>query len=179
MDVVRSLEHIVPWLAFTPSSAITEMDQLSGGGFQLLPQRSGSLGNRLVGVFDHVFLAGYEGVAVIGSDVPTLPSDFLRSALLTLATEQDPLVLGPAEDGGYYLVGLRKPHPELFEGIPWGGDRVLSSTVAAAESRKVRVTLLPTWYDVDGPGDLRRASCEDGAASGTRTKAWARSQALL
>ena len=117
MDVVRSLENIIPWLAFSPSSATAEMAEASDGAFHLLPQRPGNLGDRLIGVFDHLFLAGYAGALIIGSDLPTLRSDFLRSALRALAAQGDPLVLGPAEDGGYYLVALRTPHPELFEEI--------------------------------------------------------------
>ena len=175
MDVVRSLEHTVPWLAFSPSRATAEMAEASDGAFHLLPQRPGSLGDRLIGVFDHLFLAGYAGVLIIGSDLPTLRVDFLRSALLTLAAEHDPIVLGPAEDGGYYLVGLRTPHPELFEEIPWGSDRVLSATLAVAESRQLQAILLPSWYDVDSPLDLRRVAADAGEV-GKRTKAWVRAQ---
>jgi len=175
MDVVRSLENIIPWLAFSPSSAAAGMAETCDGDFHLLPQRPGNLGDRLIGVFDHLLLAGYAGALIIGSDVPTLRVDFLRSALLTLAAKEDPIVLGPAEDGGYYLVGLRTPHPELFKKIPWGSDCVLSATLAVAQSRLLQATLLPPWYDVDSPGDLRRVAADVGE-TGRRTKAWARAQ---
>ena len=92
---------------------------------------------------------------VIGSDSPTLPVTILRAAFGTLRLDAD-VVLGPAEDGGYYLVGASRPVAELFRGIPWGTPGVLEATVAAASRAAARLVLLPTWYDVDVPEDFDR-----------------------
>lgn len=90
----------------------------------------------------------------------------------------DPLVLGPADDGGYYFIGLRRPHSELFQGVPWSTVDVLAATLAIAASESLSVTLIPSWYDVDTVSDLERALGSEDAASpssaGARhLRAWA------
>ena len=115
---------------------------------------------------------------VIGSDSPTLPVAILRAAFGTLRLDAD-VVLGPAEDGGYYLVGASRPVAELFRGIPWGTPGVLEATVAAASRAAARLVLLPTWYDVDVPEDFDRLSADlTGAGPATavcvRTRDFAR-----
>ena len=84
----------------------------------------------------------------IGSDAPTLPREHLRAARDALASHD--VVLGPSTDGGYWLVGARRPAPELFDGMTYGHDRVLTETLARARG----CALLPFWYDVDRPSDL-------------------------
>ena len=88
-----------------------------------------------------------------------------RKADLPLKTKDDAVVLGPSDDGGYYLIGLRKLHRSLFEEIDWSTERVLAQTIDRARRLGLRVHLLPAWYDVDTADDLRRLTQELQAAS--------------
>ncbi|HLF47828.1 MAG TPA: TIGR04282 family arsenosugar biosynthesis glycosyltransferase [Methylomirabilota bacterium] len=99
---------------------------------------------------------GHAGAVAIDSDTPTLPTEHLAEAVARLRRGDADLVLGPSEDGGYYLIGLRAPHPELFDGIRWSTPEVMPETLRRAEEKGLRVALLPTWYDVDTPTDLAR-----------------------
>lgn len=129
-----------------------------GARLHRLRQRGNDLGERLAHLCADVFAAGYAHVCVIGGDTPDLPAAFLIEAFGRLAHGgQDGVVLGPAEDGGYYLVGLRQPAPGLFAGgIGWGGPNVLRDTLARAVEAERTVVLLPPWYDIDTIADLRR-----------------------
>jgi glycosyltransferase A (GT-A) superfamily protein (DUF2064 family) len=99
---------------------------------------------------------GLQATLVIGTDSPTLPRECLDEAVsLVMAREVD-VVLGPTEDGGYYLIGLRTPAPALFEGIPWSTPAVLSRILERAQRLGLRVACLPTWFDVDTGSDLER-----------------------
>ena len=113
------------------------------------PQGDGGLGERLA----RATSVGGGPIVVVGSDCPALSGDVIRAAFHRL--EQHDVVLGPAADGGYYLIGLRRPAPRLFAGIDWSTDRVLAQTLAAAEQIGLTVApLLPTLSDVDVPADL-------------------------
>jgi hypothetical protein len=94
-------------------------------------------------------------VCLINSDSPTLPGEILKTAASLLAQDGDRVVLGPSEDGGYYLIGLKHPHQELFERIAWSTETVLAHTIDRAADINLPVELLPTWYDVDDAVTLR------------------------
>lgn len=138
-------------------------------GFDVLAQRGGDLGERLDGAFADVFRLGYDCVVIVGSDLPTIPVPYLQRALAAIGRPGDRVVLGPAEDGGYYLIALKRMHSELFRGIEWSTSRVLEQTVAAARQKGVAVELVDQWYDVDNRTDLQRAAA-DGPAG--RTAGW-------
>jgi rSAM/selenodomain-associated transferase 1 len=121
-------------------------------GVRLIAQAGEDLGARMALAFADVFAQGYRRVLVIGTDLPTLPGSAFGEAL-TLLDAHD-LVLGPARDGGYYLIGLRKPAPELFAGIPWSTDRVLALTQTKAAAAGLKTALLPVRRDVDTLDDL-------------------------
>jgi uncharacterized protein len=125
---------------------------LSTLGVTLVRQRGQGLGDALAGAFEEH--AGVEQIVLIGSDTPDLPSEVLEQASRELAGHD--VVIGPAADGGYYLLGMRRPHAELFEGIAWSTDQVFAQTLARAEGLGLRVAVLPTWDDVDTPDDLLR-----------------------
>lgn len=125
-------------------------------GLQVLPQEGLGLGIRLEKAFEEVFARGYSSVAVIGTDSPDLPLSFISQAFVALEEDQADVVFGPAEDGGYYLVALRKPCPELFRHISWSSSTVLEQSVSQANENGLRIALLPCWYDVDEPADLFR-----------------------
>lgn len=130
----------------------------AGDRFELWPQPSGSLGDRLQAVFtDHLEHTG-DRVVVIGSDSPTLPSDLVKRAFEVLQVH--PAVLGPAVDGGYYLIGQQQTIPGLFTGIEWSTPRVLTQTLTRLEAADVSAALLPEWYDVDSLEDLKRLANE-------------------
>jgi rSAM/selenodomain-associated transferase 1 len=121
-------------------------------GVTLLAQHGQGLGEALAGAFeDH---AAFEQTVLIGSDTPDLPREVLEQASRDLITHD--VVIGPAVDGGYYLLGLRRPAPSLFQGIAWSTPAVFAQTLARAEALGLRVARLPVWADVDAPDDLIR-----------------------
>ena len=131
-------------------------DLLSTLGVTLVPQRGQGLGDALAEAFaEH---AGFDQTVLIASDTPDLPIALVEQASHELASSD--VVIGPATDGGYYLLGMRAPHPGLFEAIAWSTDRVYAQTLARAEALGLRTAVLPTWADVDTPDDLRRLERE-------------------
>jgi glycosyltransferase A (GT-A) superfamily protein (DUF2064 family) len=114
--------------------------------------------------------AGYGSVCLVNSDSPTLPTAFLIEAARVLQAPGDRMVLGPAEDGGYYCIGLKRPHPRLFEEIAWSTPSVFAQTCERAREIGLDRIVLPVWYDVDDPLSLRRLVGElignDGGDSG-------------
>jgi uncharacterized protein len=116
-------------------------------------QSPGGLGERLVQAFSLAFQRGSQAVVVIGTDSPGLPVNFLKQAFMAL--EEHDLTLGPADDGGYYLIGLRSGIcPELFDNINWSTPSVLSETLAKAKVLGLSFKLLPPYFDIDNGEDL-------------------------
>ena len=118
---------------------------------RLFVQKGGNLGERMRRAFEDRFKDGYGRVVIIGSDSPTLPIAYIEQAL---QSEKD-VVIGPSTDGGYYLIGMRGKVTDIFERVPWGTDCVLSETLKALKDQRAEAELLPVWYDVDLPEDLR------------------------
>jgi hypothetical protein len=136
-----------------PTTAARSFFEGSGNGqYELWPQPEGDLGVRLTAFF-HEGLARFERVVVIGADSPTLPVTYVEEAFESLR-ERD-CVLGPAADGGFYLVGLRRLHPDLFSGVEWSTPRVLEQIVERLRAAGFSLSLLPVWYDVDTWDDLQ------------------------
>ena len=156
---VRVVERAEPVVAYAPEGAAPVFEALAPG-FTLVPQRGGELTARLVSVLDRLFADGCEAVILIDSDTPTLPTGLLERAVTLLASGAHDLVLGPSEDGGYYLIGLRRPQPELFEGMPWSTPAVLEETLRRARALGLSALRLPPWYDVDTGADLARLTAE-------------------
>jgi len=119
-------------------------------GIGLVAQHPGDLGERMLDVQSKL-APDHAGVVILGGDCPTLPAPYVRDALLPAGRD---VVLGPATDGGYYLIGAPGPTPELFAGMPWGGPAVLAQTLERATRAAQGVRLLPFWYDVDTPDAL-------------------------
>jgi hypothetical protein len=113
---------------------------------------------------------------VIGSDLPDLPARVVRDAVSALNGAQRRVVLGPATDGGYYLIGLNGAHPLLFRDIHWSTDRVLAQTCAAAKADGLDVRLLDPWADVDSAADLERLASGASESGARRTRAFALEQ---
>ena len=170
VTAVSGVEHVV---ACEPADASERMCDLVGPAIDVIGQRGRDLGERLAHVFDDVFRLGCETVVVVGSDLPDLPCRLLENAVMRLRERPEQVVLGPASDGGYYLVGLNKPSPALFERIDWSTDRVLEQTRSAAIAAGLNVTLVEEWADVDQAGDLKRFIQRSREGRATRTRAWA------
>jgi uncharacterized protein len=138
-------------LAFAPADAEKEFAALVQGRFHLVPQHPGDLGQRLCGFLQDQLRAGVESVVFLGTDSPTLPLEYVADAFASLETAD--VVLGPATDGGYYLLGCARRLPPIFERITWSSSSVLADTIAALNDLQWRMSLLPPWYDVDTPDD--------------------------
>ncbi|MBH0200752.1 MAG: glycosyltransferase [Nitrospira sp.] len=121
-------------------------------GVRLIDQVGDDLGARMNHVFHTLFAQRYRQVILIGTDVPTLPLDHFKQALTAL--ENHDLVLGPALDGGYYLIGLKGVTPELFTDIPWSTDQVLRLTQEKAAAIGLTASMIQPWRDVDTRADL-------------------------
>lgn len=144
------------FVVFTPPDAATLFDAIVPAGFACFPQHAGDLGKRMEAVFADLFSRRYRQVVVIGSDVPVFPAGFLAKAFETLDESRGCVVLGPSEDGGYYLIGMSRLVREIFSDIPWGQDSVLSTTLARLSALACEVRLLPPWFDLDRVEDLGR-----------------------
>ena len=141
---------------YTPMGAESAYDDILPGDFSLLPQRGIGFGERLYFAAEDLFRCGFDSVCLIDSDSPTVPARHFSRAIELLKTQGDCIVLGPSNDGGYYLIGLKKPHRELFEEIDWSTERVFDQTMRRARGMGLEVKLLPRGYDVDDAASLQR-----------------------
>lgn len=142
------------YIAYSPPGSEAFFRNLAGPEIQLLPPRRIGLGNSLLDAAQDLLAAGYGGACLVNADSPTLPTSVLVEAVEALRAPGDRVVLGPAFDGGYYLIGLKRPHKRLFEDIAWSTERVLRQTVERAASIELDVVALPSWYDVDDATSL-------------------------
>ena len=123
---------------------------------RLIAQRNGDFGQRLAGAIEDLFSVGFGSVCLINSDSPTVPAAVFAEAARLLSLPNDEVILGPSDDGGYYLIGMKKLQPRLFEGIDWSTERVLSQTLERAAEVSLDVCLLSNYYDVDDRTTLHR-----------------------
>jgi uncharacterized protein len=152
---VRALIGARPVIAYAPEDAHAEFAALAPD-FELVPQRGADLGTRLHRLLGELLGAGYAGAMAIDTDTPTLPQAFLQEAVDSLRRPGPDVVLGPTEDGGYYLIGVRAAHPALFHGIPWSTAAVREVTLRQAAAAGLKAFCTPAWFDVDTPDDLQR-----------------------
>jgi uncharacterized protein len=176
LDAVATLRDISGAVAFTPREAEALMRTLTPPALRLVPQRGADLGERLSNILTELLDRGHAGAIAVDSDSPTLPMAYVVEAATVLSGGKCDVVLGPCEDGGYYLVGLRFPQPALFEGIPWSTNAVFAMTLDKARARGLSVHVLPQWFDVDTEADLRRlhADMTAGTHNPERTYAFVR-----
>jgi len=156
-------------VAFTPAEFKTEFAEVAAPSWQLMPQVEGHLGERLAACFDASFAAGARRVVAIGSDSPSLPRTLVEEAFRRL--QDQPVVLGPSSDGGYYLVGACDATPPIFGQLAWGTARVWNQTVERLQAAEIPFAALSRWYDVDEQADLCRLRDElnDDAANQDRS----------
>jgi len=147
-------------LAYTPPERRAEFESLVADSWHLATQADGDLGQRMQHYFADAFRCGANRVVLIGSDSPNLPIDFVNDAFQQLDTS--PVVLGPADDGGYYLVGAAGGVPPIFRGVQWSSSQVWSQTVRLLRDVGCPYGALPAWYDVDDLPGLQRMYRELG-----------------
>lgn len=143
------------WMAFSPAGAESFFRAHLPESIGLLETVAPTLGECLHYAAVSLLRAGHGAVCLVNSDSPTLPVGYLVTAATALAAPGDRIALGPSTDGGYYLIGMKRPHAGLFQDIAWSTDQVFSQTLARAAVLGISVVHLPTWYDVDNEDTLR------------------------
>jgi rSAM/selenodomain-associated transferase 1 len=154
---------------YTPLGEESAYGGILPGSFELIPQRGDAFGERLTNAAEDLFAVGFDAVCLIDSDSPTVPQRAYSDAARLLSQSGDRVVFGPSDDGGYYLIGMKKLHRRLFEDIDWSTERVADQTIERAKELGVALELLPTWYDVDDRVTLQRLCTEllgDTASAG-------------
>jgi rSAM/selenodomain-associated transferase 1 len=141
-------------IAFYPQDAKSNIIRWLGKQFAYFPQTGEGLGERMAHAFKHIFSGGVKKALIIGSDIPDLPQSVIFKAFESLSTHD--AVIGPAFDGGYYLIGFRHDtfSDEVFQGIDWGTDTVFSQTLDRFK-RAQTVRIMPLWWDIDLPEDIK------------------------
>ena len=165
---------ITGYLAYAPAGTTSQFDGLIAAGTRLVladgsdaavPGVAG-IGRSLLHATRTLLADGAGGVCLVNADSPTLPTAFLAEAADALARPGDRLVLGPAEDGGYYLIGLKSAYADIFTDISWSTATVAAETLARARARALDVVTLPYWYDVDDAVSLARLQRDLAGATG-------------
>jgi hypothetical protein len=141
-------------ICYTPVGDEQAFDDLLPDDFVLIAQRGDGFGERLLSAAEDILSCGFGGVCLIDSDSPTLPTAALREAVRELARPGERVVIGPSEDGGYYLIGMKRAEPKLFEGIAWSTESVYAGTVERVGEAGLELVELPKWYDVDDAATL-------------------------
>lgn len=162
LDLMRQVPEVRRVIGYLPEGAEGYFRALAPD-MDLALQRGADLGERLANLLDDALAAGAQQAVVMDSDSPSLPAACLRQAFAALDGPHD-LVLGPCDDGGYYLIGMKRPHLRLLREVPMSTPNVVRETLALAEGLGLRTALLPTWYDIDTAVELVRLQRELAAA---------------
>jgi rSAM/selenodomain-associated transferase 1 len=162
------------YAVYAPAGGEAVLRGLMLPGFGFLLQTGRDLGEVLLGATRSLLEAGHEAVLLVNGDSPTLPGRLLVQAIESLRAPGDRVVLGPASDGGYYLIGLKRPHPRVFAEVNWGTASVFVETCMRADEIALPLAVLPEWYDIDDEETLswlrdelegRSSRFADGAAA--------------
>jgi len=141
-------------ISYTPEESKEYFSRFITNGFHLFPQRGKNLGERLSNIFKDKLADEYDAVSIIDSDTPDLPRSIVQQSFQLLMSNGVDAVFGPCDDGGYYLVAMRRPQPDLFQHIPWSTEAVLAATLERASAIGLKAELLPPWNDLDTFEDL-------------------------
>jgi hypothetical protein len=158
LALAGSLPGVDLAIAITPPDSQAYFSAAAPPGARLLPVAGRDIGECLAKTLDQLLEMGYRKALALNSDGPSLPLAYLTQAIGCL--DRHELVLGPSQDGGYYLIGLKRFHPSLFIDIAWSTGQVFAQTLARAAGLELSVTQTPTWYDIDTPADLVRLQAE-------------------
>ena len=148
---IQDVGNVDCFVGISPENNSGFFNQKKSAGITLFSQKGKDLGEKMRQAFIDRFRQGYNKVVIIGSDSPSLPVCYIKKAL---DSEQN-LVLGPSIDGGYYLIAMKDKVSEIFGGVSWGTDKVLNETLQRIQDSSISFDLLPIWYDVDCPEDLK------------------------
>ncbi len=148
--------QVNPMIAYTPARTKAAFDGLVPASFEFIEQRGEGLGERLINVAGDLLSTGFESVVMMNSDSPTIPPGILGEAIARLARPGDRLAIVGADDGGYCLIGLKRPHWRIFEDITWSTSAVFAQTMERAAELGLEVARMPSWYDIDDAASLRR-----------------------
>ena len=177
-EIVLDKAHLHATLVVTPDETADSFGRvIERNDVAYRPQGEGDLGTRLRRAVSRVFDDGGRDVILLGADTPTLPLSYLQDAISALRRHD--VVMGPCDDGGYYLLGLHGSHTALFEQIDWGGSLVASQTRARADAAELNLAELPPWYDLDRFENLVRAAEDLRASSAGESAAQRRLRALI
>jgi rSAM/selenodomain-associated transferase 1 len=167
-DVCAAIEHAIAMIpaaskvqvqgmiAYTPARTEAAFEGLVPASFEFIEQRGDGLGERLINVAGDLLSIGFESVAMMNSDSPTIPPAILCEAIVHLARPGDRLAIVGADDGGYCLIGLKRTHWRIFEEITWSTGAVFAQTMERAAELSLEVARMPSWYDIDDAASLRR-----------------------
>jgi rSAM/selenodomain-associated transferase 1 len=158
IEQVGKIQGTDHFIAYTPNSSLPFFKEITLPDFSFIPQQGTDLGQRLDNVFAHLFKNKYEKVIITDSDSPNLPSEYLISGIHEL--DNADVVIGPCEDGGYYLIGLKERTPVLFQDIPWSTSKVAEITIESAKRLGKKISQRQDWYDVDTVEDLKRLKAD-------------------
>lgn len=147
-------------ISYTPVGDEALFEGIFPDPFVLVAQRGDGFGERLLAAAEDILACGYGAVCLIDSDSPSVPAAALQQAVKELAREGDRIVLGGSHDGGYYLIGMKRAHPEPFANITWSTASVYAETVRAVRGAGLELVELPLWYDVDDAATLKILSDE-------------------
>jgi rSAM/selenodomain-associated transferase 1 len=164
LEHLKDIDGVARYLAYTPNDAAAMMCELGGDAYAYIAQRSDDLGQRMNQLCVDLWHLGHRNVVLIGSDLPALPLAILDEAFTRLSSAEHKVVLGPSQDGGYYLIGMNQPTPALFANMTWGHDQVLAETTARLRRLGVSFALLPSWFDIDTLDDIQRLGGLDDPA---------------
>jgi rSAM/selenodomain-associated transferase 1 len=184
-DTVDSVRRVVREvvIAYAPEDGRATLEALfKDEGLLWFAQRGEDLGARIESAASHAFAQGRGPVVIVGTDSPTLPPAFVERAVASLSSGESDVALGPTEDGGYYLVGLRQNFAGLFRNVEWSTPRAYVQTAENASRLGLRLLELPRWYDVDTQADLLRLrdemlSDEEARVRAPSTREWLRAHA--
>src|SRR5215510_5337342 len=154
LDQMRQVDEAQRVIAYLPLDAQDYYHRFAPD-FELIPQNGPDLGSRLDHALTDYLSQGYESVVIMDSDSPTLPYVYLSQAFTALSDGAD-VTIGPCDDGGYYLIGIKQPVPRLLREVRMSTPTVAADTIALAKEEGLRVSLLPTWYDIDDASSLLR-----------------------
>lgn len=159
LDMARTIDDVVAMVAISPPGASEYFAEIAPDLAQVA-QIGTSLDQRLDHVLTRCLDDGFAPVVAVNSDSPTLPAAHVSDAFDRLCDPSVDVVIGPADDGGYYLIGWKRGHPRLVRGVVMSTPDVLSDTMDRAEQSGLRISLLLPWYDVDDPADLDRLEAD-------------------
>lgn len=182
LELTRAVPGAKPVIAYAPNTTESAAYfEEAASEFERVPQKGGTLGARLDSVLSYHLAVGHDQVVAINSDSPTLPAVYLREAFQRLEDPATDVVLGPCDDGGYYLIGWKQRHARLVREVRMSTARVLDDTLSLASEEQLSVALLPSWYDVDDAYDLLRLQRDlaRSIAGATHTRAYLHRTGLL